>query len=224
VAEAAGKYLAFIDDDEDAEPGWLAGFVATIESTGVDAVIGPVLPRFPTGVAIEPYHRKVYTRDAGLPTGTALPRWGGIGNTLLDKERCFGGQAEPFDPRLGLTGGEDSLFFRQLLRRGGKLAWCAEAIAWETIPAEKLTSRYLLRRAFRGAQTTTFVHTAVRPPEWGQALFWMAVGCAQVLAYTPAALLLRALRHERWLFLAEKALGGLGKVLWHPKLQLRLYR
>ncbi len=224
VANAAGPYVAFIDDDEEAAPGWLAAFLATITEAGADAVVGPVRPRFPDGAAIDAYRRKVYTRDAGAPSGRRLLRWSGIGNTLLDKERCFGGAAEPFDPRLGLTGGEDSLFFRQLLRRGGKLAWCAEAVAWEAIPAERLATRYLLRRAFRGAQTTTFVCTAVRPRELGRAAFWMAVGAAQVMVYTPAALVLRALRQERWLPLADKALGGLGKVFWHPKLHLRLYR
>lgn len=224
VANAGGRYLAFLDDDEEAAPGWLAAFLAAIAETGADAVVGPVRPRFPPGMPVDAYRHTVYTRDAGVATGTRLRHWSGIGNTLLDKERCFVAAAEPFDPRLGLTGGEDSLFFRQLLRRGGKLVWCAEAVAWESIEADKLAPRYLLRRAFRGAQTTTYVCTAVRPPELGRAAYFMAAGAAQVLLYAPAALALRALRGERWLPFAGKALGGLGKVLWHPKLQPRLYR
>ncbi len=224
VANATGRYLAFLDDDEEAAPGWLMAFLATIAQSGADAVVGPVRPRFPEGAKVDAYRHQVYTRDAAVATGTRLMRWSGIGNTLLDKERCFGAAAQPFDPRLGLTGGEDSLFFRQLLRRGGRLAWCAEAVAWETIPSDKLATRYLLRRAFRGAQATTYVCTAVRPPELGRAAYFMAAGAAQVLLYAPAALVLRAVRRERWLPLADKALGGLGKVLWHPRLHLRLYR
>jgi len=224
VAAATGRYLAFLDDDEEAAPGWLAAFLAAIAAADADAVIGPVRPRFPDCAAVDAYRRKVYTRDAGVATGTRLLRWSGIGNALLDKERCFGGRAQPFEPRLGLTGGEDSLFFRQLLRRGGKLVWCAEAVAWESVPADKLAPRYLLRRAFRGAQTTTYVCTAVRPPELGRAAYFMAAGAAQVLLYAPAALALRALKRERWLPLADKASGGLGKLLWHPRLQPRLYR
>ncbi|MGE5272128.1 MAG: glycosyltransferase family 2 protein [Thiohalocapsa sp.] len=223
VASAAGQYVAFIDDDEAAEPGWLAAMLATIERSGADAVIGPVRPQFPAGQAVDAYRRGVYTRDTGLPTGTQLARWSGIGNTLLDKARCFTAE-QPFDPRLGLSGGEDSLFFRQLLRRGGKLVWCAEAAVRESIAADKLSPRYLLRRSFRSAQTLTFVCTAVRPPELRLALFWMAVGSAQVILYAPAALALRALRRKNWLPAADKALGGLGKVFWHPKLHLRLYR
>jgi succinoglycan biosynthesis protein ExoM len=226
VAAAAGRYIAFIDDDEEAEPGWLAAFLSTIRRSAADAVIGPVYPRLPAGTALpeDGYATSVYTRDARLPTGSVLPNPSGIGNALLDKERCFGAASEPFDPRLGLTGGEDSLFLRQLVRSSRKIVWCAEAVIWETIPIEKLGAQYLLRRTFRGAQTTTFVCTAMRPPQRGRAVFWMAVGCAQVALYAPPALLLRAINHRQWLPVAAKAVGGLGKVLWHPKLQPRLYR
>jgi succinoglycan biosynthesis protein ExoM len=221
LAHAAGRYVAFIDDDEEAAPRWLAAFLATIRRTGADLAVGPVYPRF--GQAAGAYAQQAYTRDAGVATGTALEHWSGIGNSLLDKERCFGGMREPFDPRFGLSGGEDALFLRQLRRRGGSIVWCAEAAVAETIAPDKLAVRYLLRRAFRGAQTTTFVCTAVKPPECGRAALWMAVGCAQVVLYAPAALALRAVRHRRWLPVAVKAVGGLGKVLWHPRLQPRLY-
>jgi glycosyltransferase involved in cell wall biosynthesis len=225
VATAAGRYVAFLDDDEEAEPGWLAALLTTLRRCGADAVIGPVYPRFPASMAVvDAYPESVYTRDARVATGTRLTRWSSIGNALLDKERCFGAVEQPFDPRLGLSGGEDSLFLRQLLRSGGKLVWCAEAAVWETNAAEKLGHRYLLRRTFRGAQTTTFVCMAVKPAELGRVGLWMALGCVQVVLYAPAALLLRAINHKRWLPVAAKAVGGLGKVFWHPKLHLRLYR
>lgn len=225
IANASGRYVVFIDDDEEAAPGWLAAFLATAKTCGADVVIGPVLPRFPPGGPTpDAYRRRVYTRNAQVPTGTVLSRWSGIGNTLLDKERCVAGIAEPFDPRLGLSGGEDSLFLRQLMRRGCKLVWCAEAVAWEEVPVDRLGTHYLLRRAFRGAQTTTFVCTAITPPEWGRAMLWMAIGCAQVVLYAPVALLLWSFKDKRWLRIADKAVGGLGKVLWHPKMHLRLYR
>jgi hypothetical protein len=222
VAHAAGRYIAFIDDDEEAPPGWLAAFLETIRRTGADLAVGPVYPRF--AAAADAYVRQTYTRDAQVPSGTALERWGGIGNSLLDKERCFAGTSEPFDPRFGLSGGEDALFLHQLRRRGGTIVWCADAAVRESIPAERLSPRHLLRREFRGAQTLTFVCTAVTPPQRGQAALWMAVGCVQILMYAPLALVLRGLRDQRWLPMAAKAVGGLGKVLWHPRLQPRLYQ
>ncbi len=222
VAHAAGRYLAFLDSDEVVGADWLALLLDTLHRFGADAVVGPVLPHFPDGIAIDAYRHFAYTRDARVPTGTTLLRWN-IGNSLFDKARCFAGP-EPFLPRLGLTGGEDTVFLRQMTRRGCKMVWCAEAVAWEAVPAERLEPDYLLRRAFRGAQTTTFVCAAVKPRELGRALRFMGVGLAQVVVYGPAALALKALRHERWLPTMAKAVGGLGKLLWHPGLHLRMYR
>jgi succinoglycan biosynthesis protein ExoM len=157
-----------------------------------------------------------------VPTGTPLLRWN-IGNSIFDKARCFVGD-EPFLPRLGRTGGEDTVFLRQLTRRGCNMVWCGEAVAWESVPADRLAAEYLLRRAFRGAQTTTFVCTTVQPRELGRALRLMATGCAQLALYGPAALALKAINHARWLPMMATAVGGLGKLLFHPSLHLRMYR
>jgi hypothetical protein len=115
------------------------------------------------------------------------------------------------------------VFLRQMTRRGCKMVWCAEAQSWETVPADRLESNYLLRRAFRGAQTTTFVCTTVRPRELRRAARLMAGGAVQVALYGPLALVLKALNHARWLPFMAKAAGGLGKLLWHPSWHLRMY-
>jgi cellulose synthase/poly-beta-1,6-N-acetylglucosamine synthase-like glycosyltransferase len=222
VAAVSGTYLAFLDDDEQVEPDWLATLLSALRRFGADAAVGPVYPRFPAGLPVDAYRRAVYTRDALAPTGTALLRWN-IGNSIFVRERCFA-TAEPFDPRLGLTGGEDTVFMRQMTRRGRRLVWCAEAAAWETVPADRLDAQYLIRRMFRGAQTTTYVCTAVRPRELGRAARLMAVGGAQIVLWGPAALVLRLCNHAGWLPAAAKAAAGLGKLLWHPRLHLRLYR
>ena len=224
VAAAAGRFVLFLDDDEEANPGWLAAFLATMRQSAADIAVGPVLPRFPVpSGTVNPYAIRVFTRDARVPSGTPLAQWGGIGNSILLKERCFAGP-QPFDPRLGLSGGEDVVFLGQLARRGWRMVWCAEAGVEEAIPAGRLAPSYLLRRAFRAGQTTTFLHAAVAPPEPGAAAGWMAVGCAQVAIYLPLGLVLRIANHPRWLAVAGKAASGLGKVLWHPRLHLPLYR
>lgn len=223
VAHAAGRYLAFLDDDEVVEPDWLAHFLDALRRFGADAVVGPVLPQFPEGAAeIDAFRRRMYTRDARVPTGTPLLLWN-IGNSIFDRARCFV-IAEPFLPRLARTGGEDTVFLRQLTGRGCKMIWCGEAVAWESVPEDRLEPAYLLRRAFRGAQTTTFVYTMVKPRELGRALRLMAVGCAQLALYGPAALALKAVNHAHWLPIMAKAAGGLGKLFWHPSLHLRMYR
>jgi glycosyltransferase involved in cell wall biosynthesis len=221
IANAAGRYIAFLDDDEEADPGWLAALLATMRSYGPDVVKAPVCPRMPD---CNPYARRIYTRDARVPTGTWLDNATGTGNALFDKERCFGDNPQPFDPFLGLAGGGDTLFFRQLMRAGRRVVWCAEAVVWETIPPERVLPRYVLRRRFHHGQITTFVRMAAKPAQPLRAAMWMAVGCAQVVLYAPMAAILWSVNDERWLGMMGQAVGGLGKVLWHPKIHLRLYR
>jgi len=221
VANAAGRYVVWLDDDEEAAPGWLAALYTTVRRYGGDVVKGPVYPRLERP---NPYAEKRFTFDARLPTGARLPECSGIGNALLDKERCFGGDPEPFDPFLGIAGGGDTLFFRKLQRSGRRFVWCAEAAVWETGPADRLVPRQVLRRRFHHGQITTFVRVAVKPAQPVQAALWMAIGCVQVLLYAPAALLLWAMKSERWLAAMGQAVGGLGKVFWHPKMHVRLYR
>src|SRR5688572_7799842 len=48
VANAAGSYVVWLDDDEVAGPGWLAALYATMRQYGGDVVKGPVYPRLET--------------------------------------------------------------------------------------------------------------------------------------------------------------------------------
>lgn len=220
IANAAGRCIAWLDDDEEAEPGWLAAFVATMQETGADVVCGPCYPHLD---GADPYTRRVYTRDARVETGTRLWNWSKL-NGLFDKARCFGDNPAPFDLWLGLAGGGDTLFFRQLIRSGRKIVWSTDAVIWETIPPDRVAPRYVLRRRFHHGQITTLVRMAVKPAQPAQVALWMAVGCAQVLLYAPAALLFWACKSDRWLAAMGQCVGGLGKVFWHPKMHLRLYR
>jgi succinoglycan biosynthesis protein ExoM len=222
VAAAAGEFIAFLDDDEIASPHWLASFLTTARRFEADIIVGPVRPIFPAGAAVPPYAVKLYTRDAALPSGSTV-HWGGIGNALLRKARCFPKPA-PFDPRLGLAGGEDSVFLQQAVDAGCKLVWCAEAAVRETVPADKLAPGYLLRRAFRAGQTTSFQPSTLESPRWSAVARWMLVGGLQAAVYGPIGLALRLADHPAWLPTLATAASGLGKMLWHPALHLHNYR
>jgi hypothetical protein len=72
----------------------------------------------------------------------------GAGNLLLDLRRVQALDLR-FDERLGLLGGEDTLFTHALVQAGEEILWCDEADAVEPVPAERLTRRWVLRRCFR---------------------------------------------------------------------------
>jgi glycosyltransferase involved in cell wall biosynthesis len=220
IANSRGRYIAWLDDDEEAEPGWLAAFLTTMAASDADVVVGPCYPHLP---GASDYAKRVYTRDARVPTGTRLWNWSKL-NGLFNKERCFGDNPAPFDLWLGLAGGGDTLFYRQLIRSGRKIIWSTDAAIWETIPPDRVAPRYVLRRRFHHGQITTLVRMAVKPAQPAQMLLWMLVGLAQVVIYTPVALALWPFKNDHWLAATGQAVGGLGKVLWHPKMHLRLYR
>jgi hypothetical protein len=76
----------------------------------------------------------------------------GAGNLLLDLQtvRRLGLR---FDPRFGLTGGEDTLFTRQLTAAGGVIRWCERAVATEPVPPERATRAWVLQRELRTGST-----------------------------------------------------------------------
>jgi len=222
VAASDSRYIAFLDDDEEAEPGWLAALLATAAAHDADVVFGKVRARFPPGYeSTKAYPTNQFVRDLGLPSGTRMSWLAGIGNTLLRRNTCIDGP-QPFDLRFGLIGGEDALLIRQLEGRGCKLVWCGDAIVWEAVPQNRLEPRFLLRRAFVRGQVTTFLCAALRLR--GETARMMVVGFVQAVLFGVPALLLRAVNNDRWVALMDKALLGVGKLLWHPRLQRALYR
>ena len=147
---ANGRYLAFIDDDETASPGWLAALVAQQEATGADAVLGPV--------------RAVYGRDApdwmrASALHATLPvvsggeiRTGYSGNALIDLHSGYFSSLR-FDLALGKSGGEDTMYFGRAHRAGATIVYAPEAEVFETVPEERLTMGWLAQRRLRSGRT-----------------------------------------------------------------------
>jgi len=141
-----GDYIAFIDDDEVAEPEWVATLLTNCRSLGVHGVLGPVLAQFegsPPPWLIE----SGLCRRADFPTGTLLTssRYMRTGNFLFSRDLVTGAHL-PFNPKFGLSGGEDADFFERMLHLGRKFAWVNEARVHEWVPAERQTLGYHLRR------------------------------------------------------------------------------
>ena len=145
---AAAAYVAWIDDDEVADPDWLDRLVAALDESGCDAVFGSVQALYPDDAP--PWSlsadlhstRPVQTRQ-GVDTGftsNALVR-----RAVIDDRR--------FNPELGRSGGEDTDFFTRLHAEGARFAAAPEAVVRETVGQDRLRLSWLLTRAFRSGQT-----------------------------------------------------------------------
>lgn len=143
-------FVAFIDDDETVTPEWLTRLIEAAETSGADAVLGPVRAKYskdaPIWMQRGDFHSTfpVFVGDA-IKTGYTC-------NVLMRRtSRHIAGRR--FDLRRGKTGGEDTTFFSEVERSGGAIRYAAEAWVEEMVPESRATFRWLARRRFRVGQT-----------------------------------------------------------------------
>ncbi|TFH52723.1 glycosyltransferase [Actinomyces viscosus] len=167
LSEAHGSdALVFIDDDEIPSPGWLAALVSTWRDHGCAAVTGPTPPTFE--VPPSAWVTASGAFDSWEAADGAQVRSADTGNLLLDL-----GVVESlglrFDPRYGLTGGEDSLFTRQLTRAGGVIRFAAGAVVTKRVPAARATRAWVLERSLRSGSSWARVRIDTAGPAGGGA-------------------------------------------------------
>ena len=174
VALAAGQLLAFIDDDEQPAANWLADLLATMNAMDADAVLGPVLPRYPPTTRAWVIKSRFFERPR-FPTGTVLEHKScRTGNALVKAQRVKSRRPEAFDTFLSQSGGEDLHFFEWLARQGGRLVWCDTAEVREEVPAARQNLHYMLARSLR--VSTIYWQNVNRTRGAGAALAEAALG------------------------------------------------
>ncbi|MDP5184382.1 glycosyltransferase family A protein [Blastococcus sp. BMG 814] len=155
LAESHGsEFLVFIDDDEVPHPGWLRHLLATQRDSGAAAVAGTVTSTFPAPLPTWIAAGGFFDRRR-LPTGTPIDV-AATNNLLLHLPRVRAARLR-FDPAFGLSGGEDTLFTRQLAAAQGALVWCAEAVVTDVVPPERARPAWVLRRAFSSGNSVSRV-------------------------------------------------------------------
>lgn len=175
--------LVFLDDDETPRPQWLVALFDTWRATGAAAVAGHVHTDFPPGtdpwvVSSGLFARPVRTDGERLPAA-------GAGNLLLDLTQVREAGIR-FDTSLGLFGGEDTLFTRQLVRAGLDVVACPASIADDPLEASRATRRFALARARHHGQMQVVIDVrladgvvqrlAVRLLNAVKGVTWMARG------------------------------------------------
>lgn len=158
--------LIFIDDDEIPSPGWLKALVSTWRARGCAAVTGPTPPTFE--VAPSPWVTASGAFDSWEAADGAQVRSADTGNLLLDLA-VVEGLGLRFDPRYGLTGGEDSLFTRQLTRAGGVIRFAAGAVVTKRVPAARARRTWVLERSLRSGSSWARVRIDTAGPADGGA-------------------------------------------------------
>ena len=148
VEMGGANLVMFIDDDEVAHPSCLGELLDAFDASSADAVVGWVGANFekspPTWMTRGGYFDHP-TGDAGAPLD-----WRGTrcGCTLVCGS-WFYDHGYRFDFEYGRSGGEDVEFFARLADAGATFCAAPEAIAIETIPEDRMSMEWLVRRAWR---------------------------------------------------------------------------
>lgn len=140
---ARGVWIAFIDDDQVAEPNWLQEMITTATEFSADAVKCYVRAVYPPDTPDWIRAGRAYTYDYGR-TGKQVLLPGTCG--ILFRRDFLGARALLFDVGLGITGGEDMDYFIRYRELGGKIVSCRTAVANEIVALERVNPWHLKRR------------------------------------------------------------------------------
>ena len=161
IAKARGRYVAFIDDDEAPQAGWLKELVAGLDRTGADAAFGPKYPEFESGKP--PSWDKDgwrYTLDLQMRQDEPIHLFGrlrkkgkglGSGNAAFRVATCFD-IPEPFSVAFGDGNGEDTHLLFRLALAGKRFVWEPAAKVVEFIETDRAKASYMVTRMKRGSQ------------------------------------------------------------------------
>ncbi|MBV2144304.1 glycosyltransferase [Falsochrobactrum sp. TDYN1] len=157
------KYVIVIDDDELADPVWIENMVSTAERYDVSLVGGPQCPIFEKPGAEKwanhPVFQPHYTRTGVVPIIYSS------GNLLIARP-VLEAIGFPFmELKFNFTGGGDTDFISRSKAKGFKIAWCAEGIVRETVPARRLERDWITARGLRNGMLSTLIEQRKRKDE-----------------------------------------------------------
>jgi succinoglycan biosynthesis protein ExoM len=153
IREAMGSdFCCFVDDDQVVAPDWLVELVKCQREFDADGVWGSNPPIFNNSVPL--YIRQFHTPKL-FNYGTIVTY--AATNCLLLRTENLDKIEGPFDVRLNFTGGEDIFLTSQISKIGGIIRYNPHAIAYEIIPNDRTTIKYIAKRCYRNSNTAYFI-------------------------------------------------------------------
>lgn len=178
LAVELGDYFAFIDDDEWPAGDWLDALLRTAGERHAPVVCGNVESVLQEGAPAWVIEGGFFRHRNNLPSGSVVKNVS-TANVLIKSSLILDTKLE-FDPAFAITGGSDTLFFRQLSRETGiDVIYCAEALVFEEVPPDRMQLRWFMRRSLRAGANMWRTEAALGAPAIYR-LRWMAKGVGHI--------------------------------------------
>jgi len=166
IAEARGDWLAFFDDDQFAEPDWIAKLHEAALQTGASIVGGPVHLDLTAeeldALSMPCRHALRETRLYNKIHPYVKQQLPGGGNVMV--ARAVFDAVGPFDTTM-LNGGSDSDFFRRAQAAGHVMIYTPDAVIRHRVPEQRLSPERLKWEAFEGHESIAKIdHESKRTP------------------------------------------------------------
>lgn len=146
-------WVLFLDDDEEAEPGWLQAYARAVSQTAADAYTGSVrflLPASlggPSEIGYTLAHKADLSRLKRAATNNVM-----ISTAILKPPRTM-----EFDTRMAFSGGSDLEFFTRLTEEGGKILFVKDAVVSEEVLENRLKLGWKLQRQYRVSANKIYI-------------------------------------------------------------------
>lgn len=219
IAVARGRYIAWLDDDQEAAPNWLKELLLTSEKYDAGLVFCPSPPIMEVSTPLDEQYTRFFDRKSPEQDGL-IEHFYGCGNSLLDLKR-ISMPSPVFDPIANETGGEDDLLFSFIQKNGAKTAWTSHTYVYEHVPAKRATPTYVRKRSFSWGQGPS--EHASDEGDILQIIKWMLIGFAQTVCYAPMMVLTKLAGRKSYIYWLNKTFEGIGKIFWFRGLKPKLY-
>ncbi|MDW3178136.1 MAG: glycosyltransferase family 2 protein [Acidimicrobiia bacterium] len=170
VAAASGEFIWFVDDDETAIPECLARLSAALHEFDAAGVFGPVIPVFETEQPEWVEKSSVFNRPIGVTGGKAHGYR--TSNTLVRTDALALVEG-PFDADFGISGGSDSMLFRELAAKGLRFIDSGDAFVSEVVPSNRATWSWMRTRFRRQGQNYARQTVMLNGGVWTKPVMWM---------------------------------------------------
>ena len=155
-------WIAFIDDDHEATPGWLAGLIQAARKHRADVVQGRLIKLYPHRLPLFAVATQLAQVKEGEALATASTHSVAFASWLVRPDKA----ALRFDETLRFSTAAASAFFRQAKKKGAKIVATEGSLAIEREPAERLSFRWQFNRELRlGANAIAAMQKAGLPKE-----------------------------------------------------------